>query len=157
MHPESKLGNNSRVRSCNLQRLQKSITEEDCIFEHKASDQAFAMRSYYTNGLNRTKLKSHVYIWSRTLLIVYFPIDKKGQRDVPYMGGESVADSFVFGESERSANECRANRIGSGRATSTRPITNHSRGTIKQNRGKKIPVKSIAFHMHLARPPRNSR
>lgn len=35
--------------------------------------------------------------------------------------------------------------IANARVTSTQPITNHSRGTIKQNRGKKFPSKVSCF------------
>ena len=49
--------------------------------------------------------------------------------------------SFVFdGSCSRTNGD-----IANGRATSTRPITNHSRGTIKQNRGKKFPSKVSRF------------
>lgn len=49
--------------------------------------------------------------------------------------------SFVFDGSGSRTN----GDIANGRATSTRPITNHSRGTIKQNRGKKFPSKVSRF------------
>lgn len=52
-----------------------------------------------------------------------------------------LARSFVFGPSGSRTN----GDIANGRAASSRPITNHSRGTIKQNRGKKFPSKVSRF------------
>lgn len=82
-------------------------------------------------------------LWPRLLgkfLIAFFFHWRGGPTRCALWVALRPSRSFVFDGSVS-----RANDIANGRATSTRPITNHSRGTIKQNRGKKFPSKVSRF------------